>query len=85
MQHADLSSFDGLLADDFTAYVGGWGPCASNLTTFDKQGFKNHVAGWLSTWATNYSMFRTKGKIQAGNTLALVLAIGYFSKPGMPA
>ena len=29
-------------------------------------------------------MFRTKGKIQAGNTLALVLAIGYFSKPGMP-
>ena len=82
IQEVDLSAFDGLLADDFSAYVGGWGP--SSCVTFDKQGFTDHIAGWQSTWATNNTLFRTKGKIQAGNTLALVLSIGYFSKPGMP-
>lgn len=82
IQTRNPAAFEGVLSDDFTAFVGGWGP--TTCVTYDKAGFIAHVAAWQSTWATNYTMFDVRHKVESGNSLAQVLTIAYFSKPGMP-
>ena len=82
IQTHDPEAMDGVLSDDFTAFVGGWGP--TTCVTYDKAGFIAHVAAWQSTWATNYTLFDVRHSVQSGNSMALVLTIAYWSKPNMP-
>jgi len=82
IQSRDSPAFEGILADDFRGYVGGWGP--TTCVNYDKAGFVAHVKAWQSTWSTNYTSFEVRHKVQSGNTMALVLTIAYWSKPGMP-
>lgn len=82
IQTRNPAAMDGVLSDDFTAFVGGWGP--STCVTYDKAGFIAHVSAWQSTWATNYTLFDVRHRVQSGNSMALVLTIAYWSKPGMP-
>ena len=46
IQKRQPAAFDGILADDFTGYVGGWGP--TTCVTYNKTGFIHHVAAWQS-------------------------------------